>query len=562
MRGYDERRGALPLVVWSAVCVAWLIVVWAWSALHLAMTVDDTYYYFKTAFHVSRGVGSTFDGINPTDGYHPLWLALLAVMFKPLSGDFVLLTRVAFTMQIAMIWLGGVWLARLREAGGPKLLWALALVIANPFAAKIVLCGQETALQFMLSSAALVLWWSMRGASDGDSPKRWAALGLVCSLAALARLDNVFFCAALLAMPVVLPSDRERAAGLAARIKASAIGMAVFAAGLGAFLVYHFVTFHHLMPVSGAIKEHLDADEVAPIAARAAAGALALAGIAGIWLAARRWKSPVFVLLAPPVAAASAVAIYNFGLRGEMSPQLVRIWYLEPYLLVGVLAIGAVLGTVQPRPRWLTNVLAIGIGVWAAGCLFSWRYRVDQRSYNLYEAATRCSTWVETHDVGAIGAAWDAGFAAAFTQKPVMNLDGLINSWAYKDYLDQGTVDDFVTRVRKVDFVIQYAWPRRLRSIAKRFEHEAVPAAPVPQTTVSGDHDRQSLASRWGIDLAPFYVAHVECVPVSVATNPTKVVDAVFYFVLTREPRFGHMTLAEFARANKDRDSCDGFKSE
>ena len=547
------------MYVWSAVCVGWLIVVWAWSALHLAMAVDDTYYYFKTAFHVSRGVGSTFDGINPTDGYHPLWLALLAVMFKPLSGDFVLLTRIAFTVQIAMIWIGGVWLARLREAGGPKLLWALALVIANPFAAKIVLCGQETALQFMLSAAALVLWWSMRESPDGGSPKRWALLGLICSLVALARLDSAFFCAALLGMPVVLPSEREREAGFAARFKASAIGAIVFGAGLGVYLAYHFATFHHLMPVSGAIKRHLDADEIAPVWKRLAAVALALGALAGIWRAARWRKSPIFALLAPPVAGASIVAIYNFGLRGEMSPELVRIWYLEPYLLVGILALGAVLA--RPLPRWAKNVLGIAVGLWLAGCLFSWRYRLDHRSYNMYEAATRCSSWVETHDVGAIGAAWDAGFAGAFTHKPVMNLDGLISSWEYKDYLDRGTVDEFVTHVRPVDFVIQYAWPRQIHAIAKRFEHEPVPAAPMPQTTASGSHDRLALSSRWGVDLAPFYVAHVECVPVSVATDPTNVVNAVFYFVLTREPRFGHTTLAEFARANQDRKSCDGFSS-
>ncbi len=560
VRGQDERGAAWPLYAWSAVCVVWLIVVWTWSALHLTMTVDDAFYYFKTAFHVGRGVGSSFDGINSTDGYHPLWLAMLALVFKPLPGDFVLLTRVAFTLQIVMVWLGGIWLARLREAGGPKLLWSLALVIANPLAAKIVLCGQETALQFMLSAAALVLWWSMRESPHGDRPMRWAVLGLVCSLAALARLDNAFFCAALLAMPVVLPSERERAAGLAARFKASAVGMVVFGAGLGAYLVYHFVAFHHLMPVSGAIKQHLDDSEVAPAAARVAAVAIPLAGIVGIWLAARRRQSRVLALLAPPVAGALIVAIYNFGLRGEMSLQLVRIWYLEPYLLAGVLAIGAVLAS--PPRRWVTYALAIAGAIWLAGCVFSWRYRLNERSYSLYRAAERCSRWVDSHDVGTIGAAWDAGFAGAFTDKPVMNLDGLISSWEYKDYLDHGTVDDFVTHQHPVDFVVQYAWPRTIRAIAARFEHEPIPTAPQPQTTTTGSHDLPTLSTRWGIDLAPFFVAHVECAPVSVAYNPTKTVGAMFYFVLTREPRFSHTTLAEFARANKDRDSCDGFTSD
>src|SRR4030042_943851 len=41
---------------------------WRW------FTRDDAYYYFKVAQNISEGHGSTFDGINPTNGYHPLWM--------------------------------------------------------------------------------------------------------------------------------------------------------------------------------------------------------------------------------------------------------------------------------------------------------------------------------------------------------------------------------------------------------------------------------------------------------------------------------------------------------
>ena len=37
-------------------------------------TRDDAYYYFKVAQNISEGHGSTFDGINSTNGYHPLWM--------------------------------------------------------------------------------------------------------------------------------------------------------------------------------------------------------------------------------------------------------------------------------------------------------------------------------------------------------------------------------------------------------------------------------------------------------------------------------------------------------
>lgn len=544
-------------------CAAWLIVIWMWSALHLAMTVDDTYYYFKTALNVGRGLGSSFDGINPTDGYHPLWMAVLALLFKPLPDDIVLLTRIAFTLQVVMVWAGGLLLSRLRAAGGARILWPLALVLVNPFAAKIVLCGQETALQFLLSCAALAMWWSLRDSgrstSMGYRPIEWAGLAVVCVLATLARLDTAFFCAALLAMPLVLPSDEERKAGLAARVKRTALGFAVFGGLLGAYLAYRVVVFHHLMPVSGAIKQHLDDDEIAPLAARLLVIAVSLVGIAGFWLVARRRGARVLALLAPPVAGALVVAIYNFGWRGEMSPSLIRIWYLEPFLLVAVLAVGAALAT--PGRRLPIAVFGCAAGLWLALTVFSWRYRFESRSYALYQAAERCSRWADRHaEAGAVGAAWDAGFAGAFTRKPVMNLDGLISSWEYKEqYFDRGKVDEFITTRQPVDFVIQYAWPGTVRGIARRFEREPLPSAPRPQTTVTGGQDRASLSGRWGVDLAAFYVAHVECVTASVAYDPTRTVGAAYYFVLTRARLPGRSTLAEFALANQTRTSCGGF---
>jgi hypothetical protein len=547
----------LALGTWTAVCAGWLVVIWTWNALHLAMTVDDTYYYFKTALNVSRGLGSSFDGLNPTDGYHPLWLAILALAFKPFAPDMVHLTQVAFTLQIVMVWLGGLLLARLREAGGAKLLWPLALVLTNPFAAKIVLCGQETALQFLLSSAALVIWWSFREAPRGYRHLEWAGLALTCSLAALARLDTALFCVVLLATPLALPGAFEREAGTAARLRTTLSGLVIFGCALGAFLVYHFVTFHHVMPVSGAIKQHMDDQEIASRGARLVATALCSAGILGVWLAARRHRG--LALLAPVLAGTLLVSIYNFGYRGELSPSLIRIWYLEPYLLSGVLIVGVMLTGAWRR------LFAFGFAgaavLWLALSGMAWRYRLESRSYSVYQAAERCSRWVEAHAApGAVAAAWDAGFAGAFTRKPVINLDGLVNSWEYKEqYFDQGKVDEFVSKRQPVDFFIQYAWPGTIRAIAARFAHEPLPTAPRPQTTVTGSRDRRLLSGRWGVDLTPLHVAHVECVTVSVAHDPTATVAPVFYFVLSRGPVPGRLTLAEFARAHAHRTSCDGF---
>lgn len=43
---------------------------------------DDAFFYIKTAQNISVGLGSTFDGLNQTNGYHPLWLLFLVLISK------------------------------------------------------------------------------------------------------------------------------------------------------------------------------------------------------------------------------------------------------------------------------------------------------------------------------------------------------------------------------------------------------------------------------------------------------------------------------------------------
>jgi len=543
---------------WMIVCGAWLVLIWVWHAFYLAMTVDDTFYYLKTATNVAAGRGSTFDGINPTDGYHPLWLAVLAMMAAVLPDDMTLFARVVLTLQVLMLWCSGLFLSRLRHTGGSDILWPLALGVANPFVAKIVLCGQETALELLLSCMALTLWWTTREAPNSRQFQSAVGLGLVCTLAALARLDNVFFCLALLTMPLMLPGQKESAAGLPQRLATTSWGLLVFACGMLPYLAYHWTAYHHLAPVSGAIKLHLSADEVGSPAARLAAVGVACAMGLGFLISARRTRSPRLAVLVPATVGALVIAIYNFGVRGELSPKLVRIWYLEPYFLLLALISGMLLARWK-HSRPIRVALGAAAALWLISAGFVWMYRLDARSYNIYQAAQRCSRWVEEHiDSGAVGGAWDAGFAGAFTHKPVMNLDGLINSWEYKEkYLDTGAVDEFILSRHPVDFVVQYMWPTTLRAVASRFEHASLPTAPHHRTTVTGSQDPENLSERWGVDLAPFYVAHAECVMASVAYDPSVTVGPVFYFVLTRAPSAaGRMSLAQFALATRNATSC------
>ena len=61
---------------------------WRW------FTRDDAYYYFKVAQNISEGHGSTFDGIDLTNGYHPLWMLVCIPIFALARFDLILPLRV------------------------------------------------------------------------------------------------------------------------------------------------------------------------------------------------------------------------------------------------------------------------------------------------------------------------------------------------------------------------------------------------------------------------------------------------------------------------------------
>ncbi len=48
----------------------------------IKFTSDDSYFYLKTALNFSLGNGSSFDGINLTNGYHPLWFLIISLFYK------------------------------------------------------------------------------------------------------------------------------------------------------------------------------------------------------------------------------------------------------------------------------------------------------------------------------------------------------------------------------------------------------------------------------------------------------------------------------------------------
>ena len=77
-------------------------VVVAVISLYGAVSDGQKYYYFKVAQNISEGHGSTFDGFNKTNGYHPLWMLICVPIFALARFDLILPLRILFVVMNAL----------------------------------------------------------------------------------------------------------------------------------------------------------------------------------------------------------------------------------------------------------------------------------------------------------------------------------------------------------------------------------------------------------------------------------------------------------------------------
>jgi hypothetical protein len=159
---------------------------------------DDTYYTLTIARSMAHGHGPTTDGSTLTSGFQPLLGFLMTPVFwltdnadAALRVDLLLLV-VADTATIVVL----AWVAY-RLAGRFAAIMAAGLWAISPVGIRMSLGGLETSLAILLEIALVAVWiW----ANDAPSPRRWAAVGAVAALAALARIDALLLVGLLVAV--------------------------------------------------------------------------------------------------------------------------------------------------------------------------------------------------------------------------------------------------------------------------------------------------------------------------------------------------------------------------
>jgi hypothetical protein len=207
---------------------------------------DDAFFYLQIAKNIHAGFGSTFHTFTPTNGYHPLWMLFcVAASYLSGGGNTAALT-VTVLIQI-LLFTGMIYFAvKLNR----YLKFQYLFIALPPFATfflAIGIYGTEAHLHGFMLLASLYYFLN---AKNERTVKNCAMLGISLALLFLARLDSAFLiiviCLALLWD--ALKNDRTR---LASRLAVLLLPILLLG---GAYLLYNYASYGHIIPISGAIK--------------------------------------------------------------------------------------------------------------------------------------------------------------------------------------------------------------------------------------------------------------------------------------------------------------------
>lgn len=379
---------------------------------------DDSWFYAQIAFNWPRVGYPSFDGLDETSGFHLLWGGLLAMISWGLS--IWTESKLVLASAIAALYLVIVWATvRLIGKGRSK---GLILFIATTF----LLLGafyMETAL---LSLMLLVLHHSLNATSREQQSSPPFVVMFVSALCVLCRIDAVLI---LLVWASCLLNRRLSGYVLIG----TALGIAIHFGGM-------FQIFGHWYSVSSQLKSNS--------AVHGLESGLPTDGLlvrTGLWILLTIWACSR-ALLAPrnAVTLGALLGTFSYTLLHLVFSNI-RSWYFLPAYAVALLAATvsepALTESRQRRQVQLVRGFAgLAIALWSYKAL---RFvAAEEKRIKAWSFVAEVQKRVPQKD--AIYEIDASGFPGYWTERHIINGDGLVNSYDYARRLMQNDLGEYL----------------------------------------------------------------------------------------------------------------------
>lgn len=394
---------------------------------------DDAYYYTKVAMNNIAGLGLTFDGINPTNGWHPLWMLLIHPIYW-FQLDATISLRLVLILQLAMTFLSLRLVMSISQRLYPNLSPVAPLSALLFFVPVTVLAlnGLESALLVLME--LLLISTLVSHSEKPDDSRIRIVLGILIGLVFLSRLDTAFMMLALAA--AILALDLKKHGSPLKIISDWWLPATVSVALVLPYIVWNITTHEHLTPISGVLKNTFPYPHIRLGFIPRVPHFIAAIILAACWLSYRLYSQPShsrrYGLLLALTIGCLIHLLWSIVFMAWGTFQ----WHFVAQAPLIVVALADWLSTFSYK-RTITAcalILAIAINVGSAGL------RLGHHQERL-EAAEWLNLNRPNHFRVGLR---DAGIFGYFSDHQVVNLDGLINSYDFYEAINQGQVTQFL----------------------------------------------------------------------------------------------------------------------
>ena len=404
-------------------------------ALLLGSYQDDFFYYLKVAQNLAATGVSTFNGITLTNGYHPLWMAVLVVLCRAFHGIFFFAALQTVSLGCA----AGTYFLMRRTLRFylPDLPARCGAFVLGSEALLLIRYGMEVTLTLPL--AMLLIYLLLRRGPPAKFSQA-AMLGVIASLLILSRLDAGLL-VAILCIALLLPPMRT------ARSAATVLG---FLCGTLPLLCLYFAFnlhfFHLLTPVSGLAKQMkngmgfsdetwrslLPNDRMRLIVVLPE---LLFIGVAAVTLLLQRVQRPAIDLVGRRVL----WSLLLFPLLHMITLSLLSDWSVWPWyfysLTLGATAAYVLLATGWPGRSTVLLMCSYGAVLVLYSCVYAWR---GPNSVTVFRSSMQVARYMDAHP-GIYMMGDQAGTTAYLSHQPILQTEGLVMDKSFLQLMRAGT---------------------------------------------------------------------------------------------------------------------------
>lgn len=440
----------------------------------IASAADDAYFYFEIAENLQEYGFTTFDGIHPTTGYHPLYLLLTVPIFELTSGKVVPLRIMGVITTILFLITSLIGIYELKDDVLSAAVFTGVCIFASP---KIFDMMMESAL---VTPLALGLLFVVRRYepwhTNQISIRNLVFIGMLITFTQFSRLDAV-----LLTVPLVITilvvswRDNGNVNKLLWMVLPPLFG------GIS-YLAYNIILTNRVTPTSSIAKSlsspgfntHLFSQIWSYVSLQSIRGFvyLGIIGFSALYLALYVTRRRTFDQSSKELVAAitSSFAIIQIFYYLFMSSAGMPPWYwYSPILVTGIVFpvfVTKAQKILRDKPGLINNVKIISVLlIIVTSTIFIPIFIPGIQSDSEAEQSSRYQSYLmaqysneELPQSARLAMGDGAGSFGYFSRHSVIHLEGLVNSPSVFEYIREERLDEYMSN-KNVDY---YVYEREL----------------------------------------------------------------------------------------------------